>query len=94
MLHHLSFAVTDIERAAAFYDAALSALGNWAAALMRGRLLMQVLSFIHPPPIPRFQELLAALVRSLKTRVQPASSLYQEPIITVVVPRCSLVLLD
>lgn len=27
MLHHLSFAVTDIERAAAFYDAALSALG-------------------------------------------------------------------
>ena len=27
MLHHLSFAVTDLERSAAFYDAALSALG-------------------------------------------------------------------
>lgn len=27
MLHHLSFGVTDIERAAAFYDAALATLG-------------------------------------------------------------------
>ena len=27
MLHHLSFAVADIERSAAFYDATLSALG-------------------------------------------------------------------
>lgn len=27
MLHHLSFAVTDLARSAAFYDAALSALG-------------------------------------------------------------------
>ena len=27
MLHHLSFAVKDLERSAAFYDAALSALG-------------------------------------------------------------------
>jgi catechol 2,3-dioxygenase-like lactoylglutathione lyase family enzyme len=27
MLHHLSFAVTDLQRSAAFYDAALAALG-------------------------------------------------------------------
>jgi catechol 2,3-dioxygenase-like lactoylglutathione lyase family enzyme len=27
MLHHVSFGVTDLERSAAFYDAALSALG-------------------------------------------------------------------
>jgi len=33
MLHHISFGVTDLERSAAFYDAALAALGHvrvWA----------------------------------------------------------------
>ena len=35
MLHHISFGVTDLERSAEFYDAALSALGYvrvWTAA--------------------------------------------------------------
>ena len=32
MLHHLSFAVVDLARSAAFYDAALSALGYGRAS--------------------------------------------------------------
>ena len=39
MLHHISFAVADLERAAAFYDAALGALGyvrSWTDATAIG----------------------------------------------------------
>ena len=39
MLHHISFAVTDLERSAAFYDATLKALGYvrvWANATAVG----------------------------------------------------------
>jgi catechol 2,3-dioxygenase-like lactoylglutathione lyase family enzyme len=71
MLHHLSLGVSSLERAAAFYDAALSALGYgrvWEDATAIGygpagggdKLAIKLVAAAVIPPGPRFHVAFAA----------------------------------
>jgi catechol 2,3-dioxygenase-like lactoylglutathione lyase family enzyme len=71
MLHHLSLGVSNLERAAAFYDATLSALGYgrvWSDATAIGygpaaggdKLAIKLVATAVVPPGPRFHVAFAA----------------------------------
>jgi RimJ/RimL family protein N-acetyltransferase/catechol 2,3-dioxygenase-like lactoylglutathione lyase family enzyme len=84
MLHHLSFGVSDLHRAAGFYDAVLSALGYvrvWSDATAIGygcegggdKLAIKLSAGGVVPPRPRFHVALAAPSREAVARFHAAA---------------------
>jgi len=84
MLHHLSFGVSNLERAAAFYDATLSALGYarvWSDATAIGygvagggdKLAIKLRKGGVVPPGPGFHVAFAAVSREAVARFHAAA---------------------